>query len=282
MTITAKVLAHSLALSETGQELITWELEYPRIIHAQVLTHRMFSRNSASSRAIPVKAVLEQIKSNMAKPSEWGKNRSGMASDGPHEEYVVIRDGGYAHTLTAEQAWDLAACRAMEISRAFSYSEYHKQVCNRLTEPFQHIKVVLSTTDTSNFYKQRLNDADPTMMELARAMHTSHEESTPRILHTDEWHLPYQSDDTSLSIIETLYSSIASCAQVSYRNEGMEKDKANRIVEQLLDGGHYSPFEHIASPIYDGKNPGVTHYGRDDLKPYSGNFKGWIQYRHLL
>ena len=71
-----KVIADSI--SESGKRITTFQLKYPRFIHSEVMTHRVFSRNASSSRAIPVKKMIEQVRNNPAMPIHWGANQSGM------------------------------------------------------------------------------------------------------------------------------------------------------------------------------------------------------------
>lgn len=285
MTMYAKVIADSIA---NDIRLTTLELYYPLMIHAQLMTHRMFSRNAQSNRAMPVAKMLEQVINNPAMPSHWGKNQAGMSAN---EEVNDIN--------RAKMYWKNAAKEAAEFSEGIHYNfGLHKQVANRLTMPFQYIKVIVTATEWDNFFKLRLHDADPTMMELARKMKGAIQCSLAKELKPGEWHLPYINKDMSikwdfdwLSLDKMKLCSAARCARVSYNNHDnsnpdIEKDLA--LADRLLRDGHMSPFENIASPMENVKKydledleEGVTHIDRKGNK-WSGNFRGWYQYRQLV
>lgn len=74
-----RVLKDSVA--PCGKRLTTWELTYPRFVHAELMTHRLFSRNSASSRAIPTEKLIERVEKDPAMPIFWGKNQKGMQAE---------------------------------------------------------------------------------------------------------------------------------------------------------------------------------------------------------
>ena len=160
MTVQARIIADSI--NARGTRITTFELEYPRIIHSELLTHRVFSRNAASSRAIPVNTMLDLIEANPAMPSHWGKNQPGMQAQ---EEL------GELEKEAVKQTW-LNACKsAVSYARVMNDIKAHKQVVNRITEPYQHMKVVLTGTDFSNWFWLRYHaDADPTIAELANKM----------------------------------------------------------------------------------------------------------------
>jgi hypothetical protein len=297
MTITAKIIADSI--SESGVRITTFELEFPRIVMSEFLTHRIFSRNAASSRAIPVKSMNEAIKQNIARPIQFGKNQSGMQDAGEHFELI---EGKY----TPQQWWDMAAEIALDFSNAFDRAGYHKQVCNRLTEPFQHMKVVLTSTSYDNWFNLRWHeDADPTIHVLADVILAAYEDSEPRLLLEGEWHTPYFQDGywspshvvdgefvaaCGTSLGDALKISSSCCAQVSFRKSDDTLEKAKLVYSRLVESFpvHASPTEHQATPIACDKEyqfpewpDGVTHMDRDGVL-YSGNFKGWIQHRQLI
>src|SRR3954452_24195130 len=76
MGFEAKVLADSV--SPAGQRLTTLEATFPRFVLAEFNTHRVFSRNSASSRAIPVAKQLRRVLDDPYVPIEFGSNKPGM------------------------------------------------------------------------------------------------------------------------------------------------------------------------------------------------------------
>lgn len=312
--ISATIIQRSKC-SVSGKEIVTFELVYPRMIHAELLTHRMFSRNSASSRAIPILKVVEMVRDNPAEPSHWGKNQPGMQA---HEELT-----GFELEAVKDLWWE-ASMSASNYSEAMANLGAHKQVANRVTEPYQFMKVVLTYTEGNNwFWLRNHDDADPTIHELARKMWEALEASTAFVIHPGEWHVPYVNrmrgteglmyltevyieDDVYetqlLTVEEALAVSSSCCAQVSYRTLDMSLSKAQMIYGRLVDSEpvHASPFEHQATPmiiyhpssmenefkdwvnIVEGfEQKGVTHMDRDGYL-WSGNFQGFIQHRQLI
>jgi len=276
-----------------GIRVTTFELEYPRFIHSEFMTHRMFSRNAASSRAIPIKTMNENILANPAMPVYWGKNQPGMSAK---EE---ITDTEIATTI-----WLEALRSATNASSNLAALGVHKQITNRLAEPFQHIKVIVTATEWSNWYALRTHrDAQPEIQELAVKMFKAHMASTPQEIKPGDWHLPYihteylegkmtySTNDVLLTLDEAKMISASCCAQVSYRKNDDSLEKAKMIFDKLICSvpQHASPVEHQCTPMQHNNvgwgeqiwEKGITHCDR--LGQYwSGNLKGWIQYRQLI
>lgn len=284
--IKVTILADSI--NAMGNRMITFELEYPRLILAELNTHRALSKNSFSSRAVPFEKMLNQL---TGIPVRFGANQGGMQDKGEDfrakvrlKEWSECTDGGYfvpgffqedSDEHFPEDAWELAKESAIAFARAFKEAGYHKQVYNRLLEPFQMMKTVLSGTELSNFFWLRDDElADPTLGELARLMRLAANHSQPRLLAPGMWHLPYIDwfmdggkqiawidyvpDDLSkpvertyLSIEDAIKVSCARCAAVSYRNEGYGLMKSTELFERLVgsDKKHASALEHCATPI---------------------------------
>ena len=181
-TIKATVIADSVSLA--GERMTTMEIEYPRFILAELNTHRMLSKNSASSRAIPVKAMHEQIKAAPAGPVYWGKNQPGMQA----KEELVDND-----LADVKFMWQRALQDALHWAWAMSDRVgLHKQIANRITEPWMTMKTVISGTEWANLYYLRDHpDAQPEFRDLAAKMHEAHRASTPQLLYPGEWHVPY-------------------------------------------------------------------------------------------
>jgi len=293
--IVARIIADSI--SEDGVRLTTYELEYPRFIHAEFMTHRALSKNSASSRAIPAKKMREHIKSVLQAPVSWGKNEPGMQAK---EELSGV------FLASAQSIWDAARNAALSFHAAMEATSAHKQVVNRLTEPFMQMKVVCSGTEWENFFWLRDHpDADPTIRELAHCMRLCRENSKPTDLFLGEWHLPYidsvlgdyiltyKTSDGQIIDLETAKKVSASCcAQVSYRVLDDSVDKALMIFDKLINSVpvHASPVEHQATPIdpnmmethvMEWADHGVTHMD-NQYNLWSGNFRGWVQHRQLI
>ena len=295
MTVAAKVICDSI--NPRGVRITTFELDYPRIIHSELATHRMFSRNAASSRAIPVKTMLELIEANPAMPVHWGKNQAGMQAS---EELNDL-------DKAAVQGLWLEACKqAVSIAKIMDGIKAHKQVINRITEPYQHMKVVVTATSYENWFWLRAHkEADPTIAALAGEMKTAYDESKPTELRYGEWHMPYittlrnrhgdigyfpkpeNPEDyvEGVTVEEALMISASCCAQTSYRKTDGTLEKAELVFKRLIESEpvHASPVEHQAQCFDDSYYwpVGVTHRDRQGIY-HSGNFKDWLQYRQLI
>ena len=287
--ITAKVIADSI--SELGYRITTLELEYPRFIHAEFMTHRQFSRNAASSRAIPIDKMIEQVIYNTAMPVQWGLNQSGMQAKDEQ-----------ANTDACKEAWCNARDSAIHHAYQLKNLGLHKQIVNRVLEPFQMMKTLVTATSFDNFFNLRCHkDAQPEIKMLADLMYQAMQESTPEVLHAGEWHTPYvyhrrygqdalmyyvlgrDGEVQYLTEDEALKISCSCAAQVSYRKNDTSIQKALSIYDKLVNSEpvHASAFEHCATPLSRETQDGVTHIRVDGI-PCSGNFERWVQYRQLI
>jgi hypothetical protein len=292
-TIAATVIADSV--SDAGKRITTLQLRYPRFIHAELMTHRAFSRNASSSRAIPVERLIQDVKDDPAVPLFWGRNQKGMQAKEEHNAPVVPSlqlngmIGRTAVPKSREQAWLLARDQAVEIARAYAAAGYHKQVVNRLLEPFAHINVVVTATEWSNFFALRCHEAaEPHMQMLGMRMREAMALSKPEALPAGGWHLPYIREEDeepiwalvapggigprelaeAVGVLKLV--SAARCARVSYlthdgRPTSIKEDLA-LAQERLLPERHMSPFEHQAMACAFPDTP-------------SRNFLGWEQHR---
>lgn len=319
--ITAKIIADSIS-SVSGDRITTFELEYHRYIHGELMTHRMFSRNAASSRAIPVKNMLELIRNSPAIPIHWGKNQAGMQAKEEGDAHLGFDQelsNGWKSTsyLTRDAAWKAGADSAAMLAEKFSDAGYHKQIVNRLVEPFQMIKVVVTATSFDNFFWLRFHeDAQPEIADLARCMLVAYKRSKPQELNPGEWHVPYV--DVSFDESGIVYSvdgvpitgdyaikvSASCCAQVSYRKSDNSLEKAETVWERLVASQpvHASPTEHQATPMQSPEGFIIVHTEQGWHNEFekgvtgrlldtasgnlssgmSNNFKGWIQHRALI
>jgi len=289
--ITARILSDSI--SPSGTRMTTFEIEYPRFILAELNTHRMLSKNSASSRAIPVAAMHEHIRANTAAPVYWGKNQPGMKA---REELHTV------DKHTAQLIWNLARDRAIIAAGELNALGSHKQITNRVTEPWMIMKTVISGTEWANFFWLRDHpDAQPEIAVLANKMHQAYDASQPQQLQPGEWHVPYVKSyrDTSTGILHYLDNkdaditaeearviSSSCCAQVSYRKNDDSYEKALKIYQQLIESepAHASPVEHQATPMSSPDSfvdLGTTHIDRSN-RAWSGNLRGWTQFRKLI
>lgn len=232
------------------------QLTYPRFVHAEYMTHRVFSRNAASSRAIPVEKMIHAVETNPVIPIHWGANQKGMQA---HQEL------GIDAQIDCEEVWLNARDEAVRVVRRLLGLGLHKQIANRLLEPWMWITVIHSATEWDNFFKLRCHVmAEPHMQALAFAMRDAYRGSTPQ---KGCWHLPLTGfpGDEGLSESDLRLVSVARCARVSYlTHDGLRDVAADlRLAETLRTNGHFSPWEHVAHGFQ----------GR------WGNFLGWKQLR---
>lgn len=282
----ARIIADSLA--PCGKRLTTLVLRLPRFILAEQNTHRAFSRNAASSRAIPVEKMIQRIIEEPALPVFWGKNQPGMQAD----EQLTGTELDLAREL-----WLSARNGAITYARSLIQIGLHKQIANRLLEPWMIAEVIVSATEWDNFFRQRLDKhAQPEFRVVAEAIRDAMGASTPQELKAGEWHLPYIDDATQSEVAEhvgvgaayfsrnadqqhqaldALYLrlclvSAARCARVSYfTHDGKKEWQVDLdLAKRLIGPGHWSPFEHIAQALD---------------RPYRrANFVGFEQFRALV
>lgn len=329
--IKAEVIADSK--NRFGNRITTMVVTFPRIILAEFNTHRMFSRNSASSRAIPLRKMVESIRNNPFIPIAWQKDHSGMQGS----EYLQYEQDNE----TLKRQWLLARDYALESAGRLWDNQVTKQLCNRLLEPFMWHTVIVTATEWENFFalrcpsyhyrnypepdgfdqyfrskkdlikitgiktdrseiewlKANKGQAEIHMMALAEAMWDAYNESTPKELNDGEWHIPFgdkipdnintlledfRLDDNGLTYKDpcaAIKIATARCARVSYTVVGEEGKPDNyendiKLHDRLAKAGHMSPFEHCA------KSPHGTDKESDG--EFSGNFRGFIQYRKML
>ena len=267
MTITAKIIQDSI--NDSNIRLTTFQLRYPRFIHGEFLTHRLFSRNASSSRAIPVKRLIGDIIEDTAMPIHWGKNQPGMQANEEHYDLIDI-DG---ESFSREDSWLKARDAAIDIATKFMNAGYHKQIVNRILEPFSHISVVCTATEFNNFFALRSHkDAQPEIKLLSDLMQEERNTSVPRFLENGEWHLPYVLEsEQDLSLDTKRKISVARCARVSYINKDIELHDMLAVAVPL----HASPAEHQATPD-------VWQNGKWTNPDKHGNLRGYIQYRKIL
>lgn len=275
MTITATIIADSIA--HNCPRLTTMQLRYPRFIHAEFMTHRVFSRNASSSRAIPVERLIQDVVRDPVEPMHWGKNQPGMQA---REELTG------SEKWDAQHEWRHARREAIKSARVLAQIGAHKQIVNRLLEPFSHINVLVTSTEWDNFFKLRLHpDAQPEIQELARVMSAALNKSEPRSLRGHQWHLPYIENPDDLDDLTVARKvSVARCARVSYlthddRATTVEEDLA--LYERLVRSNppHMSPAEHQAVPDQRYQRGVISHWSAEHLH---GNFTGWRQQRKML
>ncbi len=264
----AKVVADSV--NPDGVRLTTLEICFPRFILAEFNTHRMLSRNSASSRAIPVAKQLERINKYPFVPEAFPMNRPGMSAT----EFVYPGCGEY---VRLKNLWLKGRDAAVETATALMDAGVHKQTANRVLEPYMHHTVVVTATDWDNFYNLRISPhAQPEINKIAVMMREAMDESAPNFIDWGGFHLPYVTasdfDNTNLSSEDLKKISAGRCAAVTLLNQN-KKDISKDIArtEGLIFNGHMSPLEHPATA--DGSTT-IAHGA-----PLSNFDISWRQYR---
>lgn len=262
----ADIIADSI--NPVEDRLTTFELVYPMYVHNEFMTHRSHSRNTSSSRAVPISANIKQVNDEPVVPVEWGANERGMVAN-------KLLDPQAA--LDAEAEWLDARLDAIRHVRNLDTLNVHKQLANRLLQPWQWITVIASATNEGweNFFSLRTAfDAQPEIRKLAWLMAEQYYDNSEPILRVvSDWHLPlydrteYDMAQRTVSIREAKISA-ARCASVSYLRQHDERTDAAWV--DLTDGklvslGHWSPLEHPAKCM--------NSHAR------SGNFRGWRQLR---
>ncbi len=261
MTISAKVVLDSI--SGTGKRITTLELVYPRFIHSELMTHRAFSRNSASSRAIPVERMIAMVQEDPAMPVAWGKNTRGMQA----KENIPEVDARIAQAV-----WESCLERSVESAKDMNNLGVHKQIVNRLLEPFMHMTTLVTATEWENFFTLRDHpDAQPEIQALAKEMRKALGESSPTLR---MWHMPFINDTLHQPLNILGGVSAARCARVSHLNHdgtNPEIEKDLTLARKLVKDAHWSPFEHVACANL-----------RPERSSMEANLQGWKQLRHII
>lgn len=258
-----KVVADSIW---DGHRLTTLSLLYPRFIHQELMTHRAFSRNAASSRAIPIQKIIDQVSLSPAMPIYWGKNQKGMQA--------ASEIDAEAKRLAAN-TWLMARNSAIQHAAELMNLGVHKQTVNRILEPFMLMNTIVTATDWDNFFNLRLHEsAQPEIRQLAEVMLDALNLSVPRKLNEFDWHLPYVTDEevAQFGVATCAEFSVARCARVSYKtHEGVvDQVKDRERFKDLLESGHMSPMEHQAQATMPTKSSEKS------------NLKSWLQFRKIL
>lgn len=293
MAYSVKILADSIAIrGKHVSRLTTMEVTLPRIVLAEFNTHRVFSRNSASSRAIPVEKRIAAIELDPFEPEAFGKNQKGMqASEDLRSDDDVM----------ARMAWRKACADAVSSAKVLASLGVHKQLANRLIEPFCWHTIIVSSTEWDNYFGLRLHpDAQPEIRKPTGMMWEEYQASKPKELKPGEWHLPLLQPDefvlpddspewndpigfscTQFRIDDAKRISVGRCARVSYLTHDGRRDPMADIElsARLHASGHMSPFEHVARPL---TNQDIIERKLSRTAPFVGNFRGWLQFRKEL
>lgn len=300
--ITAIVVADSI--NTFNNRITSMLLTMPRIILAEFNTHRMLSRNSASSRAIPFRKMVQAVRQDCFIPLAWQKDHPGMQGS------ELLDEGSVYH---AKLTWLVG--RDYAVQQATILNETHgvtKQLANRMLETYMWHTVLVTGTEWENFFALRYHpDAEVHMQILAEEMLTAMNGSTPKQLQPGEWHMPL-GDDISISYgegnedkycntldwhaMQKVKIATARAARTSYTLPESESKhdyaKDAEMHDKLLKAGHMSPFEHCARAMTHEEHSRVytrtgilTNYNAAELEAEQGwcrNFRGWVQYRALI
>lgn len=255
-----KILADSL--SKSGDRLTTFELTFWRPILPELSRHRVLSMSVRSSRATPVDKLIKEVQESPWGPREWGKNQPGMVAEESFSDEGFIKNFEYV--------WYQTANFSCQMAKTLADVGIHKQIVNRMLEPYSCTHAVVSGTEWKNFFKLRTaSDSQPEMQDLAKKMKKLFDGHEPTLLDDNEWHLPYitQKDRCELTPSECCKISAARCARVSYKlyDGTTNSQKDLELYERLVNSHHWSPLEHVAIPA-------VHDY-------MESNFKGWNQLR---
>lgn len=304
-----EVILASTSTVENAPPIYTIRMRYPRIIHGEIMSHRMFSRNARSSRAVPVQTMLNEVRTIPFVPWHWGKNQKGMQAGEECNEPVILKsdqDNPNCDLLfSREEAWLNGRDVAADLAEAYMNAGYHKQIPNRLLEPFSWMDTLVTSTDWHNFLWLRDHeDAEPHLQDLARLVKQALDEADIQTLEPSDWHLPYITDadrhapsnwKDGPAVLRKI--SAARCARISYKpfdgdaSYEREIDRYDSLVTS--DRVHASPLEHQATPdtqhmisvdlVYqDGRVSSTdTTYAWKNPSLH-GNFAGWIQARKLV
>jgi thymidylate synthase ThyX len=271
MGFECKILADSIGT--TGVRLTTFQLRYPRIVLAEFNTHRMFSRNTSSSRAKPTAKILEEVTNDPFVTAEWRYKKSGMQPG----KLMKLED-----RQVAQFHWNQARNEALRHARWMLTAGTSKEIVNRLLEPWMWVDQVVTATEWDNFFELRCHeDAQLEIRTIALMMREALSKGNPQHKKAGEWHLPYLDDNAvgfavgcsqdAIDFMNNLVKvCVARCARVSYTPFDAEvgdpyEDK--KLYFKLLKSRHMSPFEHVAK--FDG-------YG------WYANFNGWKSHRYLI
>lgn len=275
MPTTAKLIADNE--SPEGIRITTFQIRAPRIILAEINTHGVIAKSSESSRAVPIATRIDGVLSDPFIPAVFGKNKAGMQAG----EILSEREHEQAYKL-----WRTGMMGSVAVARQMAQLGIHKQLANRILEPYSYVNTVLTGTEWTNFFALRNHkDAQPEFMELASIMQKLYESNVPYYAQTE--HLPYVTDDevSTHGVAVARNISAARCARVSYtshktgKRSTAEEDIA--LCGRLLESGHNSPFDHVAfaDRRISAEPTGELVWEREKEQ---GRFFGWIPYRAVF
>jgi thymidylate synthase ThyX len=248
-----EILADSV--NPIGQRVTTVQIRLPLVVWPEFLTHRTFSRNARSNRAVPSRVLIREVFVNPFVPEFWGRNQAGMQAGA---ELTGLR------RWLARKAWLWARYPAIAAAWVMSRAGLHKQDANRVLNPWQWIDAVVTAGEAEwqAFFALRCHElADPKIQRIAEMICDKIANSDPRHLKWGQWHLPYYRDQSETSMESTLWASAGACARVSYACfDGRHSDADNAALGRRLANekpAHASPLEHVLqAATVIGQQPG--------------------------
>jgi thymidylate synthase ThyX len=275
------------SVGPNGARLTTFELSYPRFVHAELMTHRMLAKSSASSRAIPTEKLLARVMTDPAMPVYWGQNERGMQASGELSEVDQV----VAYELITSMR-----DRAVKDVRQLGSVGLHKQIANRYIEPWMFIVVIVTGTHWRNFFDLRDHaKAQPELRETAAKAHALYKASEPQTLADGEWHMPFVSGRDHAELLRAGFDdsdikwiAVGRCARASYLTHDGLRDPAEDLVlgkVKMRENGHMSPLEHVAEAMSmeawradaEARARAWVDYGTP-----VGNLWGWRQLRKTI
>lgn len=272
MSYAARIMADSI--SNVGVRATTLELTYPRIIHSEFMTHKVFSKNASSSRAIPINTFINKVTDDPFIPVYWGKNQKTMQAS------VELSESEISEAL---KVWFEARDNAITSVRKLEKIGVHKQISNRLLEPWMYITVLVTGVEFNNFFNLRCDsNAQPEIRRIAEMVADLYFNNDPQYLKPGDWHIPMiQSEDDGLTLEIKKKISVARCARVSYLNHNGTRDIQKDIDfhDDLMGNGHMSPFEHVLRAITPYQDFMGNIFTFADMTRGSNFYRAWKQYR---
>lgn len=308
------------SLNANNERLVTMIARFPRCILAEINTHRVFSRNSASSRARSVKTTISSVMNDPYIPL-FSRNHKGMGGalmTDPNKIkeatrlWLKARDNavenelrllvGDKDNIKAENWEQIVDYYYTNIYNSEGLSDQtalsvHKQNANRLIEPFMWHEALITSSYWTNFYNLRISEfAQPEIHAIATLMRAAMDASTPK---TRPMHIPFVADNTvnvenlfnfSWDELKTiLMNSAAECCRISYKDRSTMQNRQDNtaLATRLLHDGHMSPLEHQAIDLQVYKNLSKgSRFGEDNVNikgQLNGNLsQGWVQLRHMF
>ncbi len=272
--------------------LVTILVILPRIVLAELNTHRLFSRNSASSRAIPIEKMIQRVLDNPFIPNRFPRTHKGMQAS----EWVNTEDVEYP---IWKYVWLMARDSAIAIVRLMNSLGISKQLANRLLEPFVMHEVIITASEWENFLSLRTHrDAQDQIRISAEMILEALNTSVPQELLPGQWHMPF-GDDFDLEHLDVIANefgavsadelrrsiTVARCARTSYQTFDGSRHNYTAdlsLFNSLRDQGHWSPFEHVARAMTPKEYEAYAHTFPDGKEyGWCGNFRGFVQLRKL-